>query len=187
MCDVQKELSNGLDSVSNALGTDGSKNGLLNDPVSMAALAVGTGIYFAPELGITGAATAGTGAAATEAALIPLEVMAPLGNSAVASVTAGSAAAAGSWVPSWMSLENVAGVAGGVAKTVLPAILQNSRNAQQFSQQKELLTLQNQRGQYGYAPATTVQPGGVSVKGLGSFLPMLIIGGAAYAAYKLTR
>lgn len=48
MCDVAKELDNAANSVSNALGTDGSKNGLLNDPISMAALAVGTGMYYAP-------------------------------------------------------------------------------------------------------------------------------------------
>lgn len=64
MCDVAKELDNAANSVSNALGTDGSKNGLLNDPVSMAALAIGTGVYFAgPAIG-AGAAVADAGATA---------------------------------------------------------------------------------------------------------------------------
>ena len=63
MCDVGKELDNAANSVSNALGTDGSKNGLLNDPVSMAALAVGTGLYFAPSFG-AGAAVADAAATA---------------------------------------------------------------------------------------------------------------------------
>lgn len=63
MCDVAKELDNAANSVSNALGTDGSKNGLLNDPVSMAAVAIGTGLYFAPSIG-AGAAVADAGATA---------------------------------------------------------------------------------------------------------------------------
>ena len=69
MCDVGKELDNAANSVSNALGTDGSKNGLLNDPLSMAAVAVATGMYYGPELGLSaGVADAGTAAAGTVSA-----------------------------------------------------------------------------------------------------------------------
>lgn len=72
MCDVAKELNNAANSVSNALGTDGSKNGLLNDPVSMAALAVGTGLYFAaPAAAGAAVADAGATAAATTISAAP--------------------------------------------------------------------------------------------------------------------
>lgn len=55
------------DSVSNALGTDGSKNGLLNDPYSMAALALAGGAYLG-YIPLGGSASAGGTVATSEAA-----------------------------------------------------------------------------------------------------------------------
>ena len=105
-----------LPSVSNALGTDGSKNGLLNDPISLAAAAAAAayfsgGLSLAGESAVNGAvvADATTGAAA----LVPLEVVPPLGSSAVASITAGTAATAASgggllsWLGSALTPSNV--------------------------------------------------------------------------------
>jgi hypothetical protein len=105
-----------LPGISNALGTDGSKNGLLNDPYSMAALALAGGAYlgYIPvggtaaaggEVAVSAAATEAAAAYAGEAALTDLAIVAPYGSSAVASVTAGSEAAAWS-LPSWATLSN---------------------------------------------------------------------------------
>lgn len=55
------------DSVSNALGTDGSKNGLLNDPYSMAALALAGGAYLG-YIPLGGSASVGGTVATSEAA-----------------------------------------------------------------------------------------------------------------------
>ena len=123
-----------LPSVSNALGTDGSKNGLLNDPISLAAAAAAAayfsgGLSLAGESAVNGAvvADATTGAAAATsagAALVPLEVVAPLGSSAVASVTAGTAASGGgllSWLGSALTPSNVLTGANLAMKLTSPA------------------------------------------------------------------
>ena len=126
-----------LPSVSNALGTDGSKNGLLNDPISLAAAAAAAA-YFSGGLSLAGesadngavVADATTGAAAATsagAALVPLEVVAPLGSSAVASVTAGTAATAASgggllsWLGSALTPSNVLTGANLAMKLTSPA------------------------------------------------------------------
>jgi hypothetical protein len=109
-----------LPSVSNALGTDGSKNGLLNDPLTMAAAAAAV-MYFTGTDGGLSAASGGGAVASTEAAssaaaayateagvvdgLVPLTVVDPYGSSAVASVAADTA-----WsLPSWLTASNVLG------------------------------------------------------------------------------
>ena len=150
MCDIQKEFNNATNSVSNALGTDGSKNGLLNDPLSMAALGVGAAIATGGlSLGATEAAAAATGTAATEAALIPLEVIAPLGSSAVASVTAGTAAttaataAGASWLDALLTPANAIAV----GKVALPAIAQNATNQNNLNAAKDLLAIQTANAQ----------------------------------------
>ncbi len=56
-----------LPSISNALGTDGSKNGLLNDPYSMAALALAGGAYLG-YIPLGGSASVGGAVATSEAA-----------------------------------------------------------------------------------------------------------------------
>jgi hypothetical protein len=109
-----------LPSVSNALGTDGSKNGLLNDPVSMAALAIGTGVYFAPELGLTASAPQGLSVAASDTAFNTA-----LANSAVADATTTAAAAGSGW--SWGSIGSTAA---GVGKAILPGLLGGSGSRQ---------------------------------------------------------
>jgi len=119
-----------LPSVSNALGTDGSKNGLLNDPISLAAAAAAAayfsgGLSLAGESAVNGAvvADATTGAAA----LVPLEVVPPLGSSAVASITAGTAATAASgggllsWLGSALTPSNVLTGANLAMKLTSPA------------------------------------------------------------------
>jgi len=119
-----------LPSVSNALGTDGSKNGLLNDPISLAAAAAAAayfsgGLSLAGESAVNGAvvADATTGAAA----LVPLEVVPPLGSSAVASITAGTAATAASgggllsWLGSALTTSNVLTGANLAMKLTSPA------------------------------------------------------------------
>jgi hypothetical protein len=56
-----------LPSVSNALGTDGSKNGLLNDPAAMAAAAAVVMYFTGTDFGLS-AATGGGAVASTDAA-----------------------------------------------------------------------------------------------------------------------
>ena len=108
-----------LPGLSNVLGTDGSKNGLLNDPVSMAALAIGGAAYlgYIPtgasaaaggNVASTAAAAEAAAAYAGETALTDLVIVQPLGSSAVASVTASQAASAWS-LPSWLTTSNVLG------------------------------------------------------------------------------
>ena len=74
MCDVGRELDNAANSISNALGTDGSKNGLLNDPISLGVVAIGTGAWAAGAfdgIGAAAVADAGATSAATTISAAP--------------------------------------------------------------------------------------------------------------------
>ncbi len=132
MCDVEKELNNAANSVSNALGTDGSKNGLLNDPVSMAALAIGTGVYFAaPAAAGAAVADAGATAAAGTISAAPAVAVdyglsfAPTWGS-VASSVAGGVADAAAAVP-WSAIGKGALEVG---KAAVPVLLNGSGSRQ---------------------------------------------------------
>jgi hypothetical protein len=98
-----------------------------------AAAAVATG-------GISLAGTAGAGSelAAWDAA----------GAATAAEATAG---AAGSWVPSWMSLDTALSA----AKIAAPVLVSNATNKQNLNAAKDLLTLQRQTAQAQGMPFTT--------------------------------
>lgn len=111
------------DSVSNALGTDGSKNGLLNDPYSQAALALAGGAYFG-YIPVGGSASVGGAVATTEAATGAAASYAAGGAVADAAATAAgvvNSAYAGSALPSWLTLSNV-----GTAATIGSKLLGGS-------------------------------------------------------------